>query len=136
MAWVFRTYVSSSGRSDVQKQINVLAPTVLLHFLTRVRYLANTSKADWHEPQAKKLSGTEDIYEIRFKSAIQYRPLGFFGPGSSEFTILVWASKKGSVWTPSGAIESAAQRRKAILKGEASCAALQIDGEEFPPTEQ
>lgn len=134
MSWVFRTYVSATGRRDVQKQIDALGPAVLEHFLARVRYLANTSKVDWHEPQAKKLSGIEEIYEIRFKSAIQYRPLGFFGPRPEEFTILVWASKKGSVWNPAEAIETAAQRRKAILKREASCTSLQIDGEDFPPS--
>lgn len=134
MAWLFRTYVSQSGRNNVQKSVDALAPAVLQHFAARVRYLANTMKVDWHEPQAKKLSGTEGIYEIRFKSAIQYRPLGFFGPGPDEFTILVWASKKGSVWTPAEAIETAAHRKKAILKGEGSCVALEVDGEKFPPT--
>lgn len=126
--------MSPTGRRDVQREIDSLGPSVLPHFSARVRYLANTSKVDWHEPQAKKLSGIEEIYEIRFKSAIQYRPLGFFGPGENEFTILLWASKKGSVWTPQDAIATAAKRRKAILGREASCSSLQIDGEEFPPT--
>lgn len=134
MSWLFRTFVSQTGRSDVQKQIDALSPVVLQHFSTRVRYLANTPKVDWHEPEAKKLQGVEYIYEIRFKSAIQYRPLGFFGPNSNEFTIVIWASKKGSVWTPSGAIETAQRRRKEVIEGTASCADLQIDGENFPPS--
>lgn len=133
MGWSFRTYVSSSGRRDVQRDIDGASPSVIQHFSSRIRYLANTPKVDWHEPQAKKLSGAEEIYEIRFKCAIQYRPLGFFGPGADEFTILVWASKKGSVWTPAQAIATAVDRRKKILKGDASCDALEIDGEEFPP---
>lgn len=135
--WTFKTYVSPTGRQDVQLDLNKEPPKVVQPFKTSVRYLANTKKIDWHEPDAKKLKGVQDIYEIRFKANNrQYRPLGFFGTGPQEFTILIWASKKGSVWSPSEAIKTADNRRKEILAGKATCTPLKIDGEEFPCIEE
>lgn len=134
MSWTFRTYVSPTGRNDVQKRIDALRSAVLVHFKARLRYLANTPKIDWHEPFAKKLQDVTHIYEIRFKAEkVQYRPLGCFGPGANEFTVLIWASKKQNIYDPSGAIKTADTRRKEIAGGQASCTPLTIDGEEFPP---
>lgn len=137
MGWIFKTYVSPTGRNDVQDDVDGLDEVVLEHFLTRLRYLAETEKIDWHEPQAKKLKGVENVYEIRFKAGnIQYRPLGYFGPGKNDFTILVWAYKKQSVYTPAEAIGSAEKRGKLLRKGEAKCSALKIHGADFlPPRE-
>jgi hypothetical protein len=134
MPWLFRTYVSPTGRNDVQKQVDKARDEIVEHFKARLRYLANTPKIDWHEPQAKKLSGVDDIYEIRFQAEKrQHRPLGFFGPGQSEFTILVWSEKKQGRYQPTDAIETAAKRRGQLLARTAQVAALTIDGEKFPP---
>lgn len=134
MGWNFKIYRSPTGRSDVQDEIDGLDEGVLEHLLSRLRYLANTPKIDWHEPQAKKLKGVDNVYEIRFKAGnIQYRPLGCFGPGEEDFTILVWAYKKQSVYTPAKAIDTAEKRRKLLSKGEAECVALQINGADFLP---
>ena len=136
LGWTFKVYVSQNGRKDVQSAINDLDQAIKISFKTRVRYLANTKKIDWHEPDAKKLKGVQDIYEIRFKAnQVQFRPLGFFGPGEQEFTILIWASKKGDVWSPAEAISTAETRRGNILNALASCSTLEIDGEDFPPVE-
>lgn len=134
MGWNFKTYVSATGRSDVQNDIDALDEDVREHFLSRLRYLANTPKIDWHEPQAKKLKGVEDVYEIRFKAGnIQYRPLGWFGPGERDFTILVWAYKKQNVYTPAEAINTAENRGKLLRKGKAKCIGLKILGADFLP---
>jgi phage-related protein len=129
MGWIFKTYCSPTGRNDVQVDIDGVDEEVREHFLTRLRYLANTPQIDWHEPQAKKLKGVENVYEIRFKAGnLQYRPLGYFGPREGEFTILVWAYKKQSVYTPAEAINTAGKRRKLLDKGEATCVALKVNG--------
>jgi len=36
--------------------------------------------------------------------------LGFFGPGRSEFTLLIGASKKSKTYNPIGALETALER--------------------------
>ena len=135
MAWKFRTYKSSSGRNDVQDAVDGLRDDVLEHFLGRVRYLVNTpNKLDWHEPQAKKLKGVAEIYEIRFKANnVQYRPFGYFGPSEEDITILVWATKKDEKYKPANAIDTADTRREQVKDKSAESVALQIDGEDFPP---
>ncbi|MEW6687557.1 MAG: hypothetical protein AB1452_00570 [Pseudomonadota bacterium] len=134
MAWQFRTFVSPTGRNDVQQAVDEARPEVLEQFQVRVRHLANTQKIDWHEPEAKKLKGVADIYEIRFKAERrQHRPLGFFGPQAGQFTILVWAEKKQDVYKPADAINTASKRRNLVLGGSAQTAPLLIDGENFPP---
>lgn len=134
MAWKFRTYVSPTGRKGVQAEIDRARPAIIVSFSVRLRYLANTAKIDWNEPQAKKLQGVDDIYEIRFKAEKkQYRALGFFGPGVSEFTITVWATHKQNIYDPNDAIETANKRRNEVVKTSASTSSLTIHGEEFPP---
>lgn len=131
--WSFSTYVDSAGKPVVQQDVDRQSEAWLEHFRARVKYLAVTRAVDWHEPQAKKLKGANGVYEIRFKAdGVQQRPLGFFGPGASEFTILTLAAKKQDVYKPHAAIETAGQRRKAVQGGQASTAPLQIDGERFP----
>jgi hypothetical protein len=134
MTWRFKTYVSENGRNDVQKEVDSAHAKVIEQFKARLRYLANTPKLDWHEPHAKKLQSVEGIYEIRFKaSGRQHRPLGFFGPGDGDFTILVWAEKKQNVYKPADAINTAAKRRSYVVERTAGTVPLTIDGEEFPP---
>lgn len=66
----------------------------------RLRYLRDQPPQMWRDPHAKKLSwecdeDCKDIYEIRFKSNnLQQRPMGYFGPGSDEFTVVIWVTHK------------------------------------------
>lgn len=133
LGWTFNVYVSSAGSNALQKLINEADPAVAQYFKTRIRYLANTPKPDWKKPHARKLKGVKDLYEIRFEANhIQHRPLGFFGPGKKEFTILIWATHKQNIYEPAEAIKTADNRRGHIQNGTASCLPLKIDGEEFP----
>jgi hypothetical protein len=137
MLFKFRTYVSATGRTEVQDIVNNLDPVVVELFLGRIRYLANTEKLAWHEPEAKKLQGVKEIYEIRFKAEnVQYRPLGVFGPSDGDFTIRIRSNKKQNVYKPANAIKTSDKRRKLIIDGQATCHPLEIDGEEFPPPEE
>lgn len=131
----FRTYVSQTGRKDVQDTIDDLDVEVIVEFSICLRYLANTPRPDWGD-KLKKLKGVEGIYEIRFKANnAQQRALGFFGPEEDQFTITIWAIHKQDIYKPSDAIKSAGKRRDQIVARQATCDALKIDGEEFPPTE-
>jgi hypothetical protein len=57
------------------------------------------------------LSGKlREIGEIRFKADKQYRILVFFGPGRSEFTMLIGCNKKGNVYDPRNSLETAFER--------------------------
>ncbi len=137
MRWRFSTYVKESGKASVQKSIDGFDDYGQAQFAARVKYLAATSAPnDWSEPQALKLSGVTDLYEIRFKNARkQTRAIGFFGPDSDEFTITVVATHKCNVYTPVDAIQTAGKRRDEIVADPLRRSSLKIDGEDFPPIE-
>jgi hypothetical protein len=131
--WQFKVFGTSSSVSSVQKQIDNQSAAVTQSFKTRIRYLTNTPRNAWVSPEAKRLKGFKDIYEIRFFSdRQQFRPLGFFCPNCDDFTILIWAAKKGAIYDPAQAIETSDSRRKKILSGEGCCMPLKILGEKFP----
>lgn len=132
--WRFRTYVSPSGRYDVQNAIDRLGDTGHANFAAQVKYLAITEIKSWHEPKAKKLVGFDGLYEIRFKANNSAtRAIGYFGPGPNEFTILIICNHKGNVYKPADAIETAASRRKQIDAQVAGHTSLTVDGEDYPP---
>ena len=130
-----KTYVSTNGRNDVQDSIDEFDEVEMACFTVCIRYMVNYPRKDWGD-RLKKLKGVDDIYEIRFKANNkQQRALGYFGPEENEFTITIWATHKQDIYKPSDAIKSAGKRRDQIVAGQATCVALKIDGEEFPPPE-
>lgn len=138
LRWRFSTYVSPSGKKEVQDDVDRFDDAGQASFESSVRYLAGTTTPrDWSEPQAKKLKGGTGLYEIRFKDhRCATRAIGFFGPAPDEFTILIIATHKQNVYKPPQAIETAISRRAQVLGGEAGSATLEIDGEVFPPARE
>ena len=138
LRWRFMTYVTSSGRRDVQADIDRLDDTGLASFEAQVRYLAGTAfMKDWSTPQAKKLKGYEDLYEVRFKAhRRQGRAIGFHGPGAGQFTILILCDHKDNVYKPANALDTAADRHRRFAQGTATCVPLQLYGEEFPTPDE
>lgn len=137
LRWRFRTYVSASGRNDVQAYVDKLDVEAQVKFGVELKYLAISPAAEWHEPRARKMKDHEGLFEIRFKAGkVQQRPSGFFGPRPSEFTILVWAIHKQNVYKPAKALDTADVRRKAVLAGTARTSPLAFDGEDVPPDEE
>jgi hypothetical protein len=87
-----------------------------------LEFLAQRTRNEWRRPEFDLLSGKmRAIGEIRFKVDKQYRILGFFGPNRHEFTMLLGASKKGNVYTPTNALDSALERHSNILKDGRRC---------------
>ena len=130
VCWKFNVYSGSS--SGPQADIDRLSSWATEQFVARIRYLAETAKHDWNRPQAAKLKGYDDLYEIRFKANdVQVRPLGTFGPGPLDFTIVLWATKKGDDYKPRAALDTASKRCKQVREGKAAIAPLAIAGEDF-----
>ena len=61
------------------------------------------------------------IGEIRFKVDKQYRILGYFGPGKSDFTMLIGSSKKGKNYDPVSALETALDRMANVMSDGRRC---------------
>ncbi len=76
-------------------------------FDVETEYLCRSAKESWTRPHAAKLTkgkknDFKEYYEIRFfADNTQQRPIGYFGPGDGEFTILIWATEKGDKLKPS-----------------------------------
>ena len=61
------------------------------------------------------LTGYRKIYELKIHGpALQYRPLGCYGPNRNEFTLLVGAKEEGSKFEPKDAPRKAVDRQKLI----------------------
>lgn len=130
------TFVAHTGRNEVQKTINRYDDYSRESFARQVSYLSATPKVRWDEPHALKLKNQGDLYEIRYKAnRCAARALGFFGPGSDQFTITLIATHKQNVYKPHDAFKIAQSRTKSIRDGHSGTAPLQIDGENLPPDE-
>ena len=87
-------------------------------------YLEQRSRDEWRRPDFDLLSGKLRVLgELRFKVDKQYRVFGFFGPGQSEFTMLIGASKKGKSYAPRNALDTALGRRMEVLADGRRCRA-------------
>jgi hypothetical protein len=114
--WIIRTYVHARGTDAVEEW--GLAPSAHAVLDTALEFLAVRPREQWLRPEFDALHREgKGLCEIRFKHGNrQYRPLGFFGPGRNEFTIVIGATKKGSRWDPVNAIETAQKRRAEIMR--------------------
>src|SRR5258708_13022283 len=79
---------------------------------TRILFLRGQKV--WPEQYVSALTGWPELIELRVVHAnVQYRPLGFYGPGRREFTLVLGAVEKGSL--PNRVLEAADANRKLIL---------------------
>jgi hypothetical protein len=85
-----------------------------------LEYLVQRPRNEWRRPEFDLLSGKmRAIGEIRLKvDNKQYRILGFFGPGRSDFTLLVGSTKKGKTYNPTGTLETALKRMSDVIADE------------------
>jgi hypothetical protein len=71
-----------------------------------------------------------DFFEIRFfANNVQQRPIGYFGPGECDFTILIWAIEKGNKLIPEEWCKKANRFRKKIIEGTANAKPLKFEGD-------
>ncbi len=69
----------------------------------------------WQRPYVGKLRGEcKGLYEIRFAvEKVQHRPIGYFS-AEFEFTILAFATERGSKFDPRHICQTANNRKKLI----------------------
>ena len=114
-------FVAGSGRGVMSEWYEYLPLEAQRTFEDRLNYLANSPMSSWVRPMyapAKKGSG---LGKIRFKAdRIEYRPLGFFGPGGQQFTLLIGAQERDRKLIPRDAVKQAMRRRDLII-ADGSC---------------
>jgi len=65
--------------------------------------------------------GRKGLCEVRFSTAnVQYRALGFFGPGEHTFSLYVGATHKQKVYNPPNAFDLAIKRSNNVKNGKGS----------------
>ena len=126
--WRIMKFTSNSGRDCIVDWLDGLPigerKVVRIELEVILRLLRFTRSDLWTRPQFAWLQGdrNDGIGEIILDCrGIPYRPLGCFGPGEDEFTILIGARKdrkrRGKVqWNPENAVATAVNR-KALLSG-------------------
>jgi hypothetical protein len=74
------------------------------------------TRPDWREPYAKKLD--DGLVEVRIKTDVQHRLVGFCWPGSSfEFVFVIACIHKGVVYKPKNALATAKTRMDELING-------------------
>ena len=97
--WTMLVYVDDRRRTAIEKWSLGFSQTAKSILDRRLMYLSATRC--WGRPHASKLRGYSKLWEIRFENMrVQYRPLGFFGPGRKEFTILIGAYERDGKFDP------------------------------------
>lgn len=124
--WWLRDHKSASGKREVREDYDRASDDLQAAFDAHWEYLEVRPRDQWVRPAAHKLrpegkNGYREFFEFRFKAEnTQQRPLGFFGPSSKQFTLLIWAIEKGSKFSPLGAVSTCESRRNSILGESAS----------------
>ncbi|MCA8407994.1 hypothetical protein LGN09_24100 [Burkholderia cenocepacia] len=124
--WWLRDHANATGKREVRKHYERLPDEAQAAFDVHWELLRVRPRSDWRRPEAAKLkpehkNGSRDLFEFRFAAGRkQQRPLGFFGPAPDEFTLLIWAIEKGSVFDPHDAVAISEKRLAAVNEGRAA----------------
>jgi hypothetical protein len=78
----------------------------------KIDHIRNLEKALWPGNLFTELTGFRTIWEMKFTlQNMQWRPLGFFGPGRFEFTFLIGAIERNGRFEPQSAPKLALERK-------------------------
>jgi hypothetical protein len=113
--WTFFEFVSAGGRGVMTDWYNGASEEAQQDFDTLLQYLAVNRRDLWRLPEFRMLSNYKGLFELRFKSnRVQYRPLGFFGPGQGKVTLLIAAQERGGKFNPRDAPDLALKRKALV----------------------
>jgi hypothetical protein len=115
MPWEFLNYLSMSGVDEIDEWEDTI-PAKAVARLDWVLTFLRTA------PQLKRpYVGTRANYSTHYEIVVtsfgrEFRPLGCYGPGKQQFTLLVGAEEKGGALVPKNADSTADDHRKIIMK--------------------
>lgn len=108
-------FVTLGGRGVItqwaDKEIEVEAE---IEFHATLRVLEVSPRDQWTRPDYAPFD--PEIGEIRFfANQLQHRVFGFFLSDADKYVMLTGATKKGRIYNPREAVETARNRRKLII---------------------
>lgn len=110
--WTFYDFCDARGFNTIREWLSQLPPPAAAKINTRLLFMMGI--AIWPEQYISSLVGWPQLVEMRIVHAgVQYRPLGFYGPGRREFTLLLGTVEKGSI--PTRHLETADANRKLVI---------------------
>ena len=115
--WIFRSYRLARGTDEIDEWYSALRPKLRAKVLTGLEYLRDHPIQDWVRPRVAPLHGEcKGLNEIRFRlGKVQWRLIGFFGPGQNEFTIVIIAMEKNGRFEPRDTCKMAQHRKLKII---------------------
>jgi hypothetical protein len=114
--WQFRDFLDGRGTNVIRAWTVALPPVAQAKLDMIILVLQAANIWPWPAQYISTLRGYEGILELRVgSSGVQYRPLGCYGPGRREFTILIGSVEKGGR-LPKSDCGTAVERRKVILE--------------------
>jgi hypothetical protein len=122
-AWTFRTYISSSGRSEVEDWYRSLAAADRAKVFVRLQHLRDTPRSGW-APIYTPYTDFGGMGRIRVG---RYRMVGFFGPVANSFTFVhVFVKKQPTI--PKHVRTMCINRRIEIEANEDRCNEWLVEG--------
>lgn len=115
--WVIRCF-GNDRRAIFEKEYREQTAQTRMEFRATLNALRDReTRADWCRPDFDMLSKKyRDLGKLRFKASdVQHRPLGFFGPSSGMFTLLVWATERDREYAPPGIRDTALERMELVI---------------------
>jgi hypothetical protein len=110
--WTFYDFLDPRGVNLIRKWLEGLPDKARAKINARILFMQ--AIADWPEQYISAIRGWPKLVELRVVSAgNQYRPLGFYGPGKREFTLVLGAIEKGKL--PKRIWETADENRKIVI---------------------
>ena len=113
--WKFYDFLDSRGINVIRTWLDTLPPKAAAKIDVRILTMqAMEVETSWPQQYISSITGMPGILELRVASfGGQYRPLGFYGPGRREFTIVLGAIEKGKL--RKATFELADNNRKIVL---------------------
>src|SRR4051812_26794995 len=111
-----KCFASVRGKNQILEWYEDQTPAVRAAFREFVEAMAQQPFERWGPPMTATLHGKWSAlhkFKIRVER-MQLRPLGFFGPGRNEYTILYPAREQDRDWVPRDSRDQALKRMRAV----------------------
>jgi hypothetical protein len=120
-----RCFVSPSGRNKISDWYEDLSPQDKAAADAFVGAMHMKLEWDWPEYRKSMKGAARGLGELRWSSQrVEHRLIGYFHDGN--WVALLGCTHKGKVYSPSGALETALQRKTSLANGEASTVAYDL----------
>ena len=117
----FYDYVSARDENVIETWLNEIPVVAKAEIQVKLLLLRNVHHLTRPDVGFLRGGDCDGLIEIRVKAKnVQYRPLGYYGPGNAQVTLLIGAKEKGGQLEPRTACVTAQRRKGDISEGKAS----------------